>query len=105
MAALAVYDAGRVQLKQAEALQGRAQAARARGDLSAATRFGEQSLQRIEALRSNVAVPELRAFYSGAHADYYESQIESLVEAHRESGEPTSEFLAASLSVGERARA
>ena len=103
--ALAVYDVGRVLLKQAEALQGRAQAARARGDLRAAIQFGEQSLQRVEAVRANVAVPELRAFYSGAHADYYETQIEALAEAYRESGQPMSEFLLASLSVSERARA
>ena len=86
--ALAVYDTARIGNKQAEALNGRALAARARGDLPAAIEFGEESLQRIEALRAGVSAPELRAFYSAAHSDYYESQVESLLAAHRETGEP-----------------
>ena len=103
--ALAVYDTARIGNKQAEALKGRALAARARGDLPAAIQFGEESLQRIEALRAGVSAPELRAFYSAAHSDYYESQIETLLAAHRETGTASSEYLIASLSVSERARA
>ena len=103
--ALAVYDTARIGNKQAEALNGRALAARARGDLPAAIQFGEDSLQRIEALRAGVSAPELRAFYSAAHSDYYESQVEALLAAHRETGRASSEYLMASLSVSERARA
>lgn len=102
--ALAVYDAALLDNKQAEALNGRALAARARGDLSAAIQYGEEALQRIETLRASVSAPELRAFYSAAHAEYYKSQIDSLIAAHRASGSSSSEYLAASLSVGERAR-
>ena len=102
--ALAVYDTARIGNKQAEALNGRAPAARARGDLPAAIQFGEESLQRIEALRAGVSAPELRAFYSAAHSDYYESQVETLLAAHRETGQ-ASDYLTASLSVSERARA
>ena len=91
--------------RQAEALNGQALAARARGDLPAAIEFGEESLKRIEALRAGVSAPELRAFYSAAHSDYYENQIESLLAAHRAAGEPQSDYLTASLSVSERARA
>ena len=103
--ALAVYDTARIGNKQAEALNGRALAARARGDLPAAIQFGEESLQRIEALRAGVSAPELRAFYSAAHSDYYESQVETLLAAHRETGRASSDYLTASLSVSERARA
>ena len=103
--ALAVYDTARIGNKQAEALNGRALAARARGDFPAAIQFGEESLQRIEALRAGVSAPELRAFYSAAHSDYYESQVETLLAAHRETGGTSSEYLIASLSVSERARA
>jgi CHAT domain-containing protein/tetratricopeptide (TPR) repeat protein len=102
--ALDVYDAALVENKAAEALNGRALAARARGDLSAAIEFGEQSLQRIESLRARVSAPELRAFYSAAHSDYYKSHIESLVAAHRATGSVSSDYLTASLSVSERAR-
>jgi CHAT domain-containing protein/tetratricopeptide (TPR) repeat protein len=102
--ALDVYDAALVENKAAEALNGRALAARALGDLSAAIEFGEQSLRRIESLRAGVSAPELRAFYSAAHSEYYRSQIESLVAAHRATGSVRSDYLAASLSVSERAR-
>jgi CHAT domain-containing protein len=103
--ALAIYDAARLQNKQAEALSGRALAARAGGDLGTAIRFGEESLQRIESLRAGVSAPELRAFYSAAQMDYYETQMESLLLAHRATGLAHSDFLTASLAVSERARA
>ena len=102
--ALAVYDAGALRTQQAESLRGRALAARARGDLRAATRYGEQALDRIEALRTTVGAPELRAYYSAAHRDYYELQIDLLVGAHTGSGDAPDSALAA-LSVSERARA
>jgi CHAT domain-containing protein len=105
LAALAVYDAGGITTKQAEALKGRALVARVRGNLRDAIEFGERSLQRIETLRASVSVPELRAFYAAAHSDYYESQIESLIDAHRLSAQPEADRLADSLSVSERARA
>jgi CHAT domain-containing protein/Tfp pilus assembly protein PilF len=103
--ALEVYDAARIANKQAEALNGRALAARASGDLAAAIQFGEQSLQRIESLRAGVSSPELRAFYSAAQSDYYETQIELLLDAAHAGSAFEPRYLSEALSVSERARA
>jgi CHAT domain-containing protein len=102
--ALEVYAAGRLEAKQAEALKGRALAARARGDLAAAIQLGEESLRHVEYLRASVSTPELRAFYSAANGDYYEAQIDTLAAAHERSGELASSFALDALSVSERAR-
>lgn len=103
--ALEVYDAARIANKQAEALNGRALAARASGDLAAAIQFGEDSLQRIESLRAGVSSPELRAFYSAAQSDYYETQIELLLDAAHAGSAFEPRYLSEALSVSERARA
>lgn len=103
--ALAVYHAVGLRPQQADTLNGRALAAAARGDLSAAIEFGWETLRRIEGLRTNVAAPELRAFYSAANRNYYETQIELLVAAHEDTGGEHSDYLLEALSVSERARA
>jgi CHAT domain-containing protein/ATP/ADP translocase/Tfp pilus assembly protein PilF len=103
--ALSVYDAGGLRAQQAESLRGRALAARASGDYESAIRYGELSLERIEALRTNVGAPELRAQYAAAHRDYYEQQIDLLVTTDRGSPDTSQDRLLTALSVSERGRA
>jgi CHAT domain-containing protein/Flp pilus assembly protein TadD len=101
--ALAFYESVGLQAEQAEALRGRALAARDVGELARAIHYGEESLKRIESLRTNVSAPELRAFYSAAQRKYYETQIDLLMSAYMEGVD--SNALSAALSVSERARA
>jgi CHAT domain-containing protein len=102
--ALAVYESVGQGDRQAESLRGLSLAAEARGDLPGAISFGEESLQRIEALRTQVSAPELRAFYSAAQRKHYERQIDLLMTAHGEKIDVQTDALAAALSVSERAR-
>ena len=102
--ALAVYESAGLGDKQAESLRGLSLAAEARGDLPRAISFSEESLRRIEALRTQVSAPELRAFYSAAQRKHYERQIDLLMTAHGEKTDVRTPALAAALSVSERAR-
>jgi CHAT domain-containing protein/Tfp pilus assembly protein PilF len=80
-----------------------ARAERARGNLAAAERRLESALAILESLRSKVARQDLRASYFASVQDYYEMEIDLLMQ--RERAEPGRGFAGAALLASERARA
>jgi CHAT domain-containing protein len=105
-AALQLYASLGLRGAQADAYHGLALAARAEGVLDDAIRYGEQSLDQIEALREKVSAPELRALYGAGRRTYYETQVDLLM-SRGESAAPdeSEQFLADALTASERARA
>lgn len=103
--AAATYELLGLRAGQAEAAHGLANGARALGKLDDAVRYGEASLDFIDSLRAQVAVPELRAVYSAASRSYYETQIDLLMASHAQSPADSSTHLEAALAVSERSRA
>jgi CHAT domain-containing protein/Tfp pilus assembly protein PilF len=88
---------------EAYALFQAARAERARGNLAAAERRLESALDILESLRSKVARQDLRASYFASVQDYYEMEIDLLMQ--RERAEPGRGFAGAALAASERARA
>ena len=103
--ALSVYERLRMRGRQADALHHLARAARQEGNFDSAIASGYGSLERIEALRWNVADPELRALYSATRRGYYDLQISLLMNRHERSENSSQEFLNAALETSERAKA
>ena len=99
--ALALYRSLRLQEGEADALNGLALAAQGSGRTAEAVAYGEAALDRIENLRVKVTAPELRALYTAAQRNFYETQIDILLSAERA---PDERVLAA-LGISERARA
>jgi len=99
--ALTLYRSLRLQEGEADALNGLALAAQGSGRTAEAIAYGEAALDRIESLRVKVSAPELRALYTAAQRNFYETQIDILLSA-----EPANdERVLAALGVSERARA
>lgn len=99
--ALTLYRSLRLQEGEADALNGLALAAQGSGRTAEAIAYGEAALDRIESLRVKVSAPELRALYTAAQRNFYETQIDILL-----SSEPApDERVLAALGVSERARA
>jgi CHAT domain-containing protein len=103
--ALTIYQSLGLPIQEAEAFLGLAHAARARDDLIAAVSYGEQSLEKIETLRGNIANPELQAFYSATRRTYYDTQISLLMAMYKEGGVGGGGFLHDALTTSERGRA
>jgi len=103
--AMALYRELAVPAGEAEALNGLALASAADGRFGDAVAHGEAALATIETLRSRVADPELRAYYAAARRDYYETQIEMLMERHRAADVATDAHLRAAFETSERSRA
>src|SRR6185295_9287610 len=80
-----------------------ARRARQRRDWRDAEEHIEAALAIVESLRLKVAATELRSTYLAATRDYYELQIDLLMD--REQSEPGAGHAAAALHVSERARA
>ena len=99
--ALTLYRSLRLQEGEADALNGLALAAQGSGKTAEAVAYGEAALDRIESLRVKVSAPELRALYTAAQRDFYETQIDILLSAEPAPGER----VLAALGVSERARA
>jgi CHAT domain-containing protein len=90
--------------ERAEVMHGLALATRELNRFDEAVLYGEASVAELEKLRLRVADPELRAFFSAARRDYYETQIDSLMKLHaRSTG--SSNYLHAALETSERSRA
>jgi CHAT domain-containing protein len=104
-ASLEIYQSLNLPVRQAEALHGLARTAQAQGDLVTAISYGERSLQMIEALRVNVADPELRAFYSSRRRGYHETQIGLLMDLRDSRSSSASDAVPDALAVSERSRA
>jgi CHAT domain-containing protein/tetratricopeptide (TPR) repeat protein len=99
----ALYDDLGLQARHAEVLHNLARAESGRGRLERAAALGDAALDALERVRLRLTAPEMRAYFSGLRRDYYESQMERLIEldkaadgvgAHR-----------AALETSERARA
>jgi CHAT domain-containing protein len=103
--ALRIYDAFGLAGRQADALNGLSLSARDRGQLIKGVEFGDESLRHIEGLRTEVAEPELRAFYAAARRGYYDAQIGLLMELWVGSDPSDERYLRAAFDVSERARA
>jgi CHAT domain-containing protein/Tfp pilus assembly protein PilF len=73
------------------------------GDLPAALAQIDEALKNVESLRTRVVDQELRTSFSAARQDYYELQIETLMDLHAQ--KPTEGFAAAALKASEGARA
>lgn len=101
--AAAAFDELALRSEHADALHGLALAARAAGDLDAAAAHGERALQELEALRSGIASPELRAFFAAVRSDYYEAQVDALMA--RAAERSAASDVRAALAVTERGRA
>jgi CHAT domain-containing protein/tetratricopeptide (TPR) repeat protein len=76
---------------------------RAGGDLAGARRDIEAAIDRLEAIRSRLASPELRALYVARVRSHYELLVDVLVELHRRN--PSAGFAAEALRASERAHA
>jgi CHAT domain-containing protein len=103
--ALRIYEAFRLTGRQADALNGLSLAARDRGQVIDAVELGEESLRHIEGLRTEVAEPELRAFYAAARRGYYDAQISLLMDLWISSEPANERYLRTAFGVSERARA
>ena len=87
----------------ATTLWGMALAERRRGRLTAARGLIEEALDEIEDLRARPASQELRASFFATKQDYYDFDIDLLMELHHR--DPAAGYAAAALAVSERARA
>lgn len=85
------------------ALFGLARVARMEGALDEAERWVEQSLDSVEAIRSQVWRPDLRSTYHAAQQEQYAFLIDLLAERHRL--EPERGHAARAFAAAERARA
>lgn len=103
--AAGIYERLDLQAQHAEVLHSLALAAAERGQLAQAVEHGEASLQRLERLRVRVTAPELRAFFSSARRDYYESQIEFLMALDERADDAAGRHALTALETSERARA
>ena len=86
-----------------KSLFGLARVARMEGRLEEAEHWMMQSLDRIEAIRSQVWRPDLRSSYQAARQEQYGFLIDLLAERHRH--EPSGGHDARAFAVAERARA
>jgi CHAT domain-containing protein/tetratricopeptide (TPR) repeat protein len=102
--ARSIYAALELGGAEADALNALAAAARARGDLDAALRYGESSLAAVEDLRTRISHPELRAYNMALRRGYFDAQIDLLMTLHRAAGDGTDRYLRAAFDVSERAR-
>jgi CHAT domain-containing protein/tetratricopeptide (TPR) repeat protein len=73
------------------------------GSLDVALKSIQQSIEMIEALRTNVASPEFRASYFSGERKHYELCIDILMRLDRQ--RPGASFAATALSVSEKSRA
>ena len=104
--AAAAFDRLGLRAERADALHGLTLAARAAGRGDAALAYGEQALRELELMRVRVASPELRAFFQSARRDYFETQIDLLMErAVQSRGPEADKWARAALEVSERGRA
>jgi CHAT domain-containing protein len=104
-AAMQTYRVLELPVHEAEALKALAKAARIRDDVIAARKYGEDAIQAIEALRGNMADPELRAFYMSARRSYYDELIDLLMSARPPGSPEAQSLLHDALAVSERGRA
>jgi CHAT domain-containing protein/Tfp pilus assembly protein PilF len=94
---------GRSPQAEEAALFGLARVARREGKLDEAERWMAHSLDRIEAIRSQMWRPDLRSSYQAARQEQYAFLIDLLAERHR--SEPQGDHAARAFAVAERARA
>ncbi len=80
-----------------------ARAQRARGDLAAARSQVEEAIRLVESLRHEVSVQEQRASLFASVRNFFELEIDLLMQQHKQ--KPSGEFVAAALETSERARA
>ncbi len=100
--AAALFERLGMRAEHAEALHGLSLAARAQHRLDEAIRYGSATLDDLELLRLRVADPELRALFGAARRDYFETQIELLMERAER---PSDQYARAAFEVSERGRA
>ncbi len=88
---------------EAEVSLALAQVERNRGDLASALSRIQTAIERIESRRKGVVSPELRTSFLASKQDYYELQIDVLMQLH--AARRTEGFAADALLASERARA
>ncbi|MDX6498692.1 MAG: hypothetical protein QOG23_1952 [Blastocatellia bacterium] len=88
---------------QIETLHNVAYAARQTGDLNSALSYVEQAIKKIDEIRTNLAVPDLRTSYTAAMHDNYSLYIEILMQQDQRS--PGRGFAARALLTSEISRA
>ena len=88
---------------EARALFGLAYAHRLRDELAASQAAIERALDRIEALRSEPASPQLRSVFLASKQEYYRFYVDLLMTLHQR--HPAAGYHARAFEVSERARA
>lgn len=101
--ALALQRASGDRRGEADALTALARTERRNGQIAAALAHAEEAVHRIEELRLEVDLPDLRASYLGRRQRSYELAIDLQMELHRQ--EPAAGHDRAAFELAERARA
>ncbi|MCZ6642283.1 MAG: CHAT domain-containing protein, partial [Gammaproteobacteria bacterium] len=100
---LEVYKRLGMKTKQAEAHHRLSQSAEQQGDIEQAIEQARRALALTEAVREQVAAPELRAFFASTRRDYLETLVRNLLTLHKTTGQD--QYLRAALTASERGRA
>ena len=98
-----IWQAIRDPRGEAAALYGLARVEGTRGNLAEAHNKAEEAIRTIETLRSRVVSRELRTSYLASVRDYYDLDIDLLMQLHK--SQPSEGYDSRALQVSERARA
>jgi CHAT domain-containing protein len=79
-------------------------AARDTGDLQSAVAYGERALSHIDSVRGDIADPRRRAFYLAARRDYYDLQVDLMMQSQARS-DASADNADAAFALSERSRA
>ncbi|MCI0488643.1 MAG: CHAT domain-containing protein [Blastocatellia bacterium] len=101
--ALEIYRGTGYRIGEAQALYSIARIHRGEGNLIAARTHSDAALRLVEAQRSKVASPEARASYFASVQNYYDLNIDLLMQLHKQSS--SERFDSVALETNERARA
>jgi CHAT domain-containing protein len=100
--ALALWRAVRDRRGEATTLEGLARNKLARNDLLEAQKQIDAAINIAENLRTGILTPQLRASYFASVRDYYELEIDILMQLHRQ--QPSQSYDRKALEISERAR-
>jgi CHAT domain-containing protein/Flp pilus assembly protein TadD len=101
--ALALARRRGVPVSEAEICLALARLQRKSGDLPAALRHVQTAIELTESRRDRVVSPELRTSFLASKQDYYEFQVDTLMDLH--AAQPAGNFAAEALQISEKARA
>lgn len=101
--ALSFHRTTEYRIGEAQALYNIARAHRGQGNLIEARSSSEAALRVVESLRAGVASPESRASFFASMRNYYDLNVDLLMQLHQR--HPSEGFDSAALEASERARA